>query len=630
MRPANPIPMWGIYLAVLAPGIWLFARRLLARASDDLWLSRVGALPVGAAAWLFACHLVGRATRSFHVAFVASTVLVGVGGYVWAFVERKRPRETYRVAPSPWAWVTAVLAALAIAPAALDHDFFDETHVTGHLAVVAELQNGTYPPRSLTFPAFELRYHYGFDVVAALVSGLSRLPIDRSVDAVTIGSFFSSWLLFWIVGERLTRGSGPFAASVGLLGGGFAQVCAEKFDKAHPLAVHLLEVCSESGQALNPHFTNYYFQHPFAAGTPIALAVFGIHLQRRGGPSVGRSAVLAFLLVALSLCQIVLFATVAGTLLVAECLEDGKPSLRRVVGALGAAAVPLAVAPLLGGFFAASDGVGFGLEASHGIASGLRGSVLWVVRTFGLLLPLAAFGLVRTPSRWLFLGLATGCLVVLNVVRYQYTWDIVKFAAVAQLALAFPAARALAALVARPRLRPLGWAAAGLVLLPGLSFLFAFDARLSGVPAGYAVRAPMLDGDHLFMANHLRRRAFGEDVVYVPSARMEAYASWAGIPQLWVDNAAGFPFSRERIARRTRLGASLPVEPGPYLDEGVRYFVVDPADAKMTKITDDWTREGRAAVIATFGVVRLVELSRAAGVTASSSATPSAAPGPPR
>ena len=53
---------------------------------------------------------------------------------------------------------------------ALGWAFHDEQLYTGHTGIISQIQNGHYPPRHMTFPELEYRYHYGFDLAGAAVA----------------------------------------------------------------------------------------------------------------------------------------------------------------------------------------------------------------------------------------------------------------------------------------------------------------------------------------------------------------------------------------------------------------------------------------------------------------------------
>ena len=56
-----------------------------------------------------------------------------------------------------------------------------------HLSTAAQLQNDVYPPRYPTFPAWELRYHYMFNVLTATLSALA-IRVLFVVGCLTAGS----------------------------------------------------------------------------------------------------------------------------------------------------------------------------------------------------------------------------------------------------------------------------------------------------------------------------------------------------------------------------------------------------------------------------------------------------------
>src|SRR6185369_18065334 len=96
---------------------------------------------------------------------------------------------------------------------------------------------------------------------------------------------------------------------------------------------------------------------------------------------------------------------------------------------LAASLVALLVASQTGGLFAPRPVRDSGLELHLGIADNLGHSLEWLLRVFGLLLPLgiAGFLLLRRP-RPIYAFLAFGGLAVINGVSYKMSWDIVKFA----------------------------------------------------------------------------------------------------------------------------------------------------------------------------------------------------------
>jgi hypothetical protein len=89
------------------------------------------------------------------------------------------------------------------------------------------------------------------------------------------------------------------------------------------------------------------------------------------------------------------------------------------------------------------------------------------------------------------------------------------------------------------------------------------------------------------------------------------YALWGGLPPLWLSGEeTAFGFSPRRIAARRRLLASLPEEVDAYLQQGVRWLVLEPNDRRMAEHAAGWIEEGRAKQVARAGPLRIVELLR--------------------
>jgi len=63
-----------------------------------------------------------------------------------------------------------------------------------------------------------LRYHYGFDLAAAIVTGLLRIRVDQAVDLLTLALWPLMFLLLWRLGEHFGGSKGgPFCLTDGLL-----------------------------------------------------------------------------------------------------------------------------------------------------------------------------------------------------------------------------------------------------------------------------------------------------------------------------------------------------------------------------------------------------------------------------
>ena len=601
---ATPQPAGCVALLIMLPGLWIAGIAAARRLGLDRATGRLVGPALSLSLWLCAVHAIAYAARAFLPGLVVGTILVGAGGYSAAW--RGEARAPAGPAPSRGRVALAALAALVIAPMALRWSFHDEATIAGHMAFVGEMQNGFYPPGHLVFPDVELRYHYGFDVVVAAVTAVTRLRIDRAMDAVTLAAFAWTAALAWRLGDVWngpTRGAGPLTALLLLFGGGAPLLCAPSLPPSVPT---LLGQCSIEGLSINPPFVSYFFQHPWTLGAPLALAALLVAAEsRRRAP---RLAALGLLLLALSFVQIVLFLTLGGALLAAESLpwigwgkSDLRSSVRRGLALLILLVVVLLVASRFGGFFApAPDGATSSIEAHRGIVETLAGNVRWHLASFGLLLPLGIMGLFsRARGRLVLAVLVLGSLLVLNSVRYKFSWDVAKFGTVAAIALSVLGGAALARLWSAPRALParaLCLALLAAAIAPGLCHPLIFGLDLAGIPAGNFPRsAEPLSGPDVEAMTWLRTRVRPTDVVYRSIPASYGYAPWGGLPQPWIEGqTASFGFSPARLSRRRRLLTELPLQPERWLAEGIRWLVLDARDRRQNEIAERWIREGKA------------------------------------
>jgi hypothetical protein len=340
--------------------------------------------------------------------------------------------------------------------------------------------------------------------------------------------------------------------------------------------------------------------------------------EKRAAPA--RYVSLGILLSALTISQVVVFASLAGAVFVAEIFFSGRLEWQRVPGIAAAAGLSLLAGKAGGGFFLPPpDQMGLGLSAHAGVASSLTTTILWHVLTYGLLLPLGIIGLfLIRKGRLLLALLLAGSLCVLNFVSYAHSWDIVKFGTITAIALSIAASATLARVFAiRPAI--VGACIGSLLLagvtLDGLSFpvLFALDAR--GIPlAMYPKEASKTPSEpDLEAIAWLRQRVPPGELVYRQPTAALAYDHEGGLAVPWFDGLTDtFGFSRERMERRRGLLTTPSPDPDRYLAEGIRWFVLGPADPKLSEYAEAWIKQGRAQAVAQFGTLRIVKLTRTA------------------
>jgi hypothetical protein len=611
------------WLTLALPGVWLAGYTLARGMAAGRRAASLLAPALAIAAWLATVHAVGRASGSFRAGLWVGTLVVAVAGLVAGVLQwrSRNPRRDGDPAPSPRllrVLLTALAATAMLAPMALTWALHDEELITGHLSIAAEIARGVYPPRHLSFPQYELRYHYGFNLLTAVLSRLTGVGPGRLIDPITLAAWAYSWCLLSAIGARMVGPGGWLAApTLTLLGGGLPWfVPGEAASGPH----RLLGSVWVGRAPLNPPMLSYFFQHPWTLGVPLTLAAILIHVEP---PPAGRAAfasrlaALALLIVALSQAQFVLFLGLAASLVVAEPLASGVAGLRppRVAATVVVLGAAVAASSRIGGFFLPPPSGGdLGLEPTSGVAGGLVPSLLWLLGTFGVQLPLGVVGIVRARRGRLLLGLlAAGGLAVVNSVRYRYSADAAKFATVSALALGLGAAVVVArAFAARPKAvcRTLGGLLAAGCIAESLVFLVVFTFRPDLPPPDVFQRTvAALPPEHGPAVAWLRAHAARDEAVYVREDLALAYAERGGVPSAWFDvGTLTFGFPPWLLRARSRLLDGPADDPDQFLGQRVRWVALDEADRRLRSIVRRWVDAGRALEAARFGGVIILRI----------------------
>jgi hypothetical protein len=613
------IPLSPALVALIAtlPGIVLFGWAVARRPFRERLPARIATVGIAFGAWVLATHVFGLVTRTLTGGLAISSVGLGSAGVVMAWRDRRRPPpptgHTRRDLVDLLMLSTALTVPIAMV--AWRWAFHDEIGLGGHQAMIAAIQNDHYPPRSLAFPQFELAYHYGFDLLCAMLTALFRVRVTTAIDLATTGLWFYTVLAVWMLGERLIdRRAGPLAALVVLFGGGMPFTCSDSMGQALAFSTHFLAFCEEGGVLLNPSLSSYFFQHPWTLGLPLALTILLVESEDDPQSRKLQLGALVGLLAALAITQVTAFLTLLGAVTASRLfVRDGRRLGFRIASAAVLVGAGVADVAFLGGFFASKGSNAQQLAFHLGVANTQSASLWWMLKSFGLLL-LGFVGLFWLPKRRLLLAtLALGGTLVVNTVRYRLSWDIVKFATVAGLALAF----AWTALLRRLRTTPsrlvgtwLPSCLIGLTIFSGLAFTGTLALALPGIPWMYAAPQPEMNEDARRAANLLRHRMPADAVMYRRYEESISYASYSGLPQVWIN--PGLATDRAFEPGRSALAAALPDAPAPYLAERVRFFVLDAADTRLNVVADAWLARGQARLLARFGDLRVVELLTAA------------------
>src|SRR5438105_3250236 len=341
----NPQPTWLPLLLLALPGI-VFA----ACALNDILFPpenrRLCTIPaIGLVLALLPTHVLALAFGSLSMGLTLAWSAIGLVGYAWiskhwkeffASVLIDRAGRMRRLGIAAAATLPIILPTIML-------NFYDEAYFNQHHAIVAHLQNGAYPPRYLYDPSLLLRYHYGFDLAAAIVTGLLRIRVDHAIDLLTLALWPSMFLLLWRLGEHFGRArTGLFVALVVCFAGGWPALA--QLGSACPQ-------CTLNGLEFNPPFIAYYFQHPWSIGVPLFCLVI---LQRDSLPRIRNRAwglaALVLSLVLLSLCQAVLFMTTVIALGLAETWSLVRSRRGHTAVVLLGLGMCLLSAKLIGGF----------------------------------------------------------------------------------------------------------------------------------------------------------------------------------------------------------------------------------------------------------------------------------------
>jgi hypothetical protein len=614
---AVPLPLSPLYvLLILAiPGVWLLARAITHRLTRDRSLRAVLPIGLGLAIWVVAVHLASLLAHSFRVGLPAGALAAAAAGVAMEIARRRAPDEPATgEAPSRWMWITAIVAAAALAPAAFNYWFHDEVLIGGHMATVAQIQTGIYPPRRIQFPDVPFRYHYGFDLLSACFTALLRVRNDTGIDVSSVVLWASSWCLLWALGERLVGRPRAWLLPVTtLLASGMPVGCPHPGTSIVP---NMISECPVGHWSVNGPVISYFFQHPWALGIPVATTAILVFTERAPRDPWVRFGLLAFLFAALSFSELVLYVTVLPSMLVAELRYEDRIEIRRAPAMLGAAALSFGVAKLMGGFFAHAEGVeGMKFIPHLGFADTPIDTLRWNAMTFGVMWLTGLAGLVVLKrARVLFGLLFLGALLVVNGLRFTGSADIMKFATVVQLSLGLLGGVFLAHLLSIERLaRPVRIAITAVLFAAttwvGFSYPVILAFRIE-LPGSYRQKPENLSPADVEATTFLRRTVRAGEMIYRTNGA--GYAQWAGLPQPWLDwtkKQWGIP--QARLQERERILRVKPANLDEWRAQAFRWFVLDenaPGDRSLVDASNRWIAAGSAKIAAHFGSLRVVEI----------------------
>jgi hypothetical protein len=258
--------------------------------------------------------------------------------------------------------------------------------------------------------------------------------------------------------------------------------------------------------------------------------------------------------------------------------------------------------------------------------SAILDQVEWNLGSFGLLF-LGIVGLFRARKDSVFLiTLGTVGLIVANVLRHKYNWDIVKFAVVASMVMAIGFGLVLSELAdwANTWLRKtIRTVLAIAVLWQGVYYAFFFLLAYSPgtrppfsiqmIRPYFSLQYPV-DADNAAAASFLRARMEPSELVYRTPKKAEPFAIWAGLPTPISAYPADsgdndqFGLGQAKFAARKALTRITEDWLDRLLAENVTWVVADDEDDALNEVLASPEGRQSAVLVAQYGSVRIFHL----------------------
>jgi hypothetical protein len=635
-----PLNIWP--LAFFLPGIWFLSSALVRRCFPEK--DRSAFIPgVALGLWVMSVHFAALFAQRFYPGLIIATCGLGIAGYfVKSRIRRTAAKKSERFPRS--LWIGASIGTALLLPEVVLMDIYDKLAVlTGHFSITEEIVNGIYPPRHMSIAREVLPYHYAVDTLFAMVKAVFRLRTDIAIDLVTIVLWFYVLFLFGSIGIRLFgKKVGGYAALLGAFAGGLPWIGAIGNPETPRLFAQRVwfSEFSFAGYRLAYHLTANWFQHPWTLGVPMCLTLFLVLLHMYVNPkgSLWRYVVVFVLLVTLGLSQTALYLGVVASLaaygalrFVGSFFGPRKTRTDRLLLYSQLVLVTL-LAVCTCAFFADNTKIISG--AMQGTIVPLKGIIggtwlrwfQWNAASFGLLVPLMCVGLFRAKTFHLALFsvfMAIGGITIVNSYRFVHTWDIIKFAQVASLAMSIYAGGFVASLLThRGRIMKLVGIPLAVFLVAGSvshSAMITFEGmdpqaiRVFGPQVALWRQFPqrMIPKDFIDAAAWLRTQVKAGDIVLTPASRTMDMAVLAGIPVLeadeWQARAFGFSMSEVQFHRSLYSNPFL-FMPKSFYDNGVRWLVTGTDHPSMESLAEKWLKLRSLELVGTFGTQRVFRL----------------------
>lgn len=600
-----------MYLLALLPFYILAVLWTLKVFRIRTWLETLfAALPLGMAFCICAVGIAGRIFGEIQGPFfILSFACLALAGIILLRGKLAWPNIAWPLTRLDIPWVLTLLTvSILVGIVTCRYAIFDEVRLQGHIPVVEQMLRGKFPPTYIAFPEVEFRYHYGFNLLAALLARAFRVPGYLGIDLATMAcwSAFVANLLFVLRGLGIPRRGWALGFIFIVLSGGLSWWLVAHHDGGAGMLFQLpnWQQMFIFGRVIHPSFIMYFFQHPISLGLVFFLAMLRCFQEWHQTGCRRAYWTGVFLLGVMSLAQVMLFVTslaALGGVFLHRIFKGGVARQQTILEGLGVLLGALSLAFALGGFFqwgpgAESQALRFTWPPGYlnnefyarGHPMAWSKAVFWYFSGFGLalvLIPWAWWRAVKSVGEFsvLFLGIFSGLsFLIPHFFQYSFSWDIVKWFFAFEFGGRILVAWAFWPWISKNLLRQLAvWALVLFGTVTPMRFLtelsFRSQAGFSRAElriAGYT--RPNWEGSFgtLTRAMIADKGAYG--MVLSSPATSVSLAMATGFPMLQLDNnTVAMPVGRDRIELRRDVLKALNDQPSRALLEelGVRWVV---------------------------------------------------------
>ncbi len=577
----------------------------------------LSAIPLALALLTVGVGIPGRFLQDLDVAFaIASVACLTVS---LALLARRRsawPQTLWPFCRADLSWL-GVLAVVSVLIGIVTYRYaiFDEVRLQGHIPVVEQMLRGHFPPSYIAFPEVDFRYHYAFNILAALLAKAFHLPGYLGIDLATglcwVG--FVTGLLLLFRGLNIPRNGWALAFVFVALSGGMSWLLVPRHDGGAGMLFQLphWQQMFIFGRVIHPSLIMYFFQHPVSLGLVFFLAMLRCFQRWSEDGDRLSYATGVFLLGALSLAQVMLFATSLAGLGAVFLYRFFRPDIsrgRNFFEGLGVLLGALAMAFALGGFFqwtAGAESQPLRLTWPPGYLRNefyARGrpiawwqALTWYFSGFGLallLIPLAwwrAWRMRREFSVLFLLAFGVFSFLVPHFFQYSFSWDIVKWFFAFEFSGRVLAAWAFWPWIAQKTTRQaIAWAVVLFGTVTPLRFIgdLAFRKSTAFTRAELRVTGygrPERHGAFAVLIERMIASPKNYGMVWSSPSTSVSLAMATGFPMMQLDfNTVAMPVGRGRIANRQTVLKTLAENPSLTLlkELGIRWVVFSCVEAK--------------------------------------------------